>query len=118
MESGQKQYTRKQLIKMKNKLIELENMERRHNKFISLLSFGTIGTFSGAAISLVKYMDETVDLQTSVKCGGSCLAAASILGLGLKYITKSRNAISDEYVDLMCEAPDEVLEAVDRHFRR
>ena len=111
-------YTKKDLIRMRDRLIELEVMESRFNRFLALLRLSALGTGAGAAVSLVKYLDKSLSLEKAATVGVSCLAATTILGLGANFINKEAIAIVDEYLEYSAECPQEVLDAVDKHFKR
>lgn len=106
------EYTKKDLLRMKRELYEMALLEKRCNIFSSVTKLGTIGSLSGATVSLCMYLDELIGLEKSLTVGGACLAVSGMFALATHRISKEAKTVSNELFEYELECPDELVDEV------
>lgn len=106
------EYTKKDLLKMKKKLYELIQMERRYNKFVGLTRLGAIGSISGTATSLSMYLNKTLELEKALTIGSACLVTTGICLAASHFVGKEAQAVADDTFEYEMNCPEEVVEEV------
>lgn len=106
------EYTRKDLLRMKKKLYELVQLERRYEIFVLYSKIGTILGVTGAAVSLCMYLNELASVEKTLTVGGACLVTSGICSLAGYSVGKESKKISNEVDKFEMKCPSEVLDEV------
>ena len=113
------EYTKKDLLRMKKKLYELVQLERRYNAFVGFTRLGTIGFASGSVVSLCMYLEKITNLEKSLTVGVSCLTASGVCLAASHFVGKEAQAVADDTFEYEMNCPDEIVEEVyDSVYRR
>lgn len=106
------EYTKKDLLRMKKKLYELVQLERRYEIFVLYTKIGTTLGVTGSAVSLCMYLNKLASIEKALTVGGACLVTSGICSLAGYSVGKERKNISNELEKFEMKCPGEVLDEV------
>lgn len=104
------EYTKKDLLKMKAKLIRYYNQERRYYNVLSFLRGTTLLFSSGAVVSFCMYLEKLFEADKAIATGAACGAVALTTGLSSMFVNKETKELEDEIFDYELKCPDELIE--------
>ncbi len=106
------EYTKKDLLRMKKKLYELVQLDRKYKVFSSYTKIGATLGVTGSAVSLCMYLNKIASIEKTLTIGGACLVTSGICSLVNYCVGKESNNISDELEKFEMKCPYELVDEV------
>lgn len=104
------EYTKKDLLRMRAKLIRYYEQEVRYNSLLNLLKGTTLLFSSGVAVSLCMYLEKLYEAENAISTGAACGAVALTTGVSAIVLNRETNKLEDEIFDYEQNCPAELIE--------